>query len=88
MLQVDRCADVPTFVELARNDTAERLAECHERLGDAVGAEECRAEARQIRDTLSWRQVEADTRPEDPPLGGTAVDLEPSPGVVRRLRRL
>jgi len=44
----------------------ESLADCYERLGDTTRAEECRAEAKQVRDTLSWRQVEADIRSRHP----------------------
>ena len=43
----------------------EALAD-YERLGGAARAEECRAEAKQVRDTLSWRQVEADIRSRHP----------------------
>lgn len=44
----------------------EALADCYERLGDTDRAEECRAEAKQVRDTLSWRRVEADIRSRHP----------------------
>ena len=44
----------------------EALADCYERLGNTTRAEECRAEAKQVRNTLSWRQVEADIRSRHP----------------------
>lgn len=44
----------------------EALADCYERIGDTDQAAECRAEAKQVRDTLSWRQVEADIRSRHP----------------------
>jgi nucleotide-binding universal stress UspA family protein len=44
----------------------EALADCCERLGETARAEECRAEAKRVRDTLSWRQVEADIRSRNP----------------------
>jgi nucleotide-binding universal stress UspA family protein len=44
----------------------EALAGCYERLGDPDRAAECRDEAKQVRDTLSWRQVEADIRSKHP----------------------
>jgi nucleotide-binding universal stress UspA family protein len=44
----------------------EALADCCERLGETARAEECRAEAKRVRDTLSWRQVEADIRSKHP----------------------
>jgi nucleotide-binding universal stress UspA family protein len=44
----------------------EALADCYERLGDTNQAAECRAEAKHVRDTLSWRQVEADIRSRHP----------------------
>jgi nucleotide-binding universal stress UspA family protein len=44
----------------------EALADCYERLNNAVRADECRAQAKQVRETLSWRQVEADIRSSHP----------------------
>jgi nucleotide-binding universal stress UspA family protein len=44
----------------------EALADCHDRLGDAARAEECRAQAKLVREALSWRQVEADVRSNHP----------------------
>jgi universal stress protein E len=44
----------------------EALADCYERTGDTDRAAECRAEAKQVRDTLSWRQVQADVRSRHP----------------------
>lgn len=44
----------------------EALADCYERLGDTGRAEDCRAEAKRVRDSLSWRRVEADIRSRHP----------------------
>ena len=44
----------------------EALADCYERLGDSTQADDCRAQAKQVRDTLSWRMVEADIRSKHP----------------------
>ncbi|MBN1852857.1 MAG: universal stress protein [Pirellulales bacterium] len=44
----------------------EAIADCYERLKDTDRAAECRAEAKQVRETLSWRRVEADIRSRHP----------------------
>jgi nucleotide-binding universal stress UspA family protein len=44
----------------------EALADCYERLQDPTNAEECRGQAKQVRDTLSWRKIEADVRSRHP----------------------
>lgn len=44
----------------------EALADCHERLKDSERAEECRSQAKQVRETLSWRRIEADIRSKHP----------------------
>ena len=44
----------------------EALADCHERLQDSRRADECRNQAKQVRETLSWRMIEADIRSKHP----------------------
>ncbi len=44
----------------------EALADCHERLKDSARAEECRSQAKQLRETLSWCRIEADIRSKHP----------------------
>ena len=44
----------------------EALADCHERLKHSVRAEECRSQAKQVRETLSWQMIEADIRSKHP----------------------
>ncbi len=44
----------------------EALADCYERLKDPKRAEECRSQAKKVRETLSWRRIEAEVRSKHP----------------------